>query len=353
MPVWVAAVLWAAATAPWCGRALAADAAGPAATESAAAPAAGADAASAAPEAAGAGKAEEDPVLVRVNGDPILTSEFNARIVLRLPATGSHGELSPERVARYQRELLQEMVFFRLMLQDARKKGIRATDAEIDQEEKALRDRFRDEASYLKAVAARGLDVERIREGLGDYVLVRKVEEQVEGSVPPPTQAQLREYYAANPDKFRIPPQAEVRYLLVEVEASSPQDVWEAAREQVAAIRQRVTDGEPLDVVWQEAATRKGVRAEDLGLIHEGQADLDEVGKAAFALKPGEISEPVFTLFGYALVHVTRRVEGRLMAFDGLKLELFASEWLAARRMEARDAWLKGLMGGAKLEFPE
>jgi parvulin-like peptidyl-prolyl isomerase len=103
----------------------------------------------------------------------------------------------------------------------------------------------------------------------------------------------------------------------------------------------------------QELADQEGVRAVSLGMVHEGQVEIKEFNQAAFELEEGGVSESVWSLYGYGLVYVPKLVAGRQMAFSELNLDLFSGEWLAARRAEAQEQFMKGLLDKAKLEFPE
>jgi parvulin-like peptidyl-prolyl isomerase len=166
-----------------------------------------------------------------------------------------------------------------------------------------------------------------------------------------PTEADLRAYYDENRQQFWIPPRAHVRYLMAMVEPSAAPPEWEAAKARLEPYLERLRAGEPFERIRDAAAAEAGIEAVDLGLLHEGQAEIQEIGQAAFSLAPGQISEPVWTLFGYALVFVTEREDGRQLGFDELNRELFAREWLAARREEARQTWVRELVEAADIQF--
>lgn len=295
----------------------------------------------------------EDRVVVRVNGDPIMASEVERELRLRVPNVSGHGTLSPERMQEHWRRLVTELAVNRLILQAAREAGITVSDREVAEERAALEARFPNEAAYLAAMGQQGLTPESIDKGLREHLLGRKMEEQVVAGVKPPGKKALRAYFDEHPEKFRIPPQAEVSYLMVKVSASAPEEAWQQAKTRAAELSGRIGGGEPFSRVGDDAGKADDVDVVSLGRVHQGQADLKEVDQTAFALKAGQASDPVWTLFGYAVVYVHSRVEERDMAFEELNLELFRSELLETRRKEARQAWISGLMAKAKLEFSE
>jgi parvulin-like peptidyl-prolyl isomerase len=295
----------------------------------------------------------EDKVVVRVNGDPIMASDLRREVATRVPAMSGHGALSPERLAFHRKAALQQLVVQKLVVQEAVHEGFTVTDAEVDAEVARLRARFPDEATYKKAVERQGLDPARIREGVREHLLGSRVEQRVMGQVKDPSEADLRSYFKDHPDKFRIPPQAEVTYILAPVDASAPKEAWDAAKAALEPLKERVRKGEAFAQVAKEAEGQPDLRVVSMGRVHQGQGQIGEIDKAAFALEPGQVSDPVWTLYGYALVSVTSKRAARDMAFDELNLDLFKREWIEARRKEVLEKWLGGLMDKAKLEFTE
>lgn len=299
----------------------------------------------------GEGTGLADQVLVRVNGHAITASELGRVLAARVPALTGHGAISRERMAAHRKAALQELVVRRLELDDARARGVTVTDAEVDAAEQALKARFPDADAYARAVAAQGLDPDAIREGLTEHLMGRKMEERIKAQVGAPTREQLKAYHAEHPEKFRIPPRADITYVLAPVDPTAPPSDWNAAKEKTAALKARVTGGEPFAQVATAAQADPAFKVEALGRIHEGQSDIAEVDKAAFALGENQTSEPVWTLFGYALVHVGARDPARQLAFEDLNLDLFAREWREAREGEAIRAWVADLMAKAELDF--
>jgi len=304
-----------------------------------------------------------DRVLVRVNGHAIRASELDRVLRARVPALTGHGSISPERMAVHRREILQELVVRRLELDEAHREGLTVTEAEVDAAEAALRSRFPDRASYDRAAAAQGLDPAAIRQGLRDHLLGAKVERRVKAQVKEPTREQLMAYHAGHPEKFHIPPRADVTYVLAPVDPSAPPDDWAKAKEAVAALRARVDGGEAFADVAAAARDDPTLKVVDLGRIHQGQSDVAEIDKAVFGSDTGsdtasdagggaaEVSGPVWTLYGYALVHAGEREPGRQLGFDELNLDLFRREWREAREGEVVRAWAQDLMKHAELEF--
>jgi peptidyl-prolyl cis-trans isomerase D len=109
-----------------------------------------------------------------------------------------------------------------------------------------------------------------------------------------PTPAEVRKYYDENPQEFGGLELRTVNQVVLQDEAK--------AKAFVAAVRA----GTP----FAAAAEKEGFAATDIALGQQSQSGLasnidEAVAKAAFALKPGDVSDPVRTELGFHLVEVT------------------------------------------------
>ena len=127
-----------------------------------------------------------------------------------------------------------------------------------------------------------------------------------------PDEAQLRKYYDEHKGDFE---QVKASHILVRFQGSQApvkpgqKDLTEAeALAKVQALRQRIEGGEDFAKVAKQESDDAGSGANggDLGTLTHGQT-VPAFEEAAFALKPGELSQPVKTPFGYHLIKVASR----------------------------------------------
>ena len=160
------------------------------------------------------------------------------------------------------------------------------------------------------------------------------------------TEADLEAHYKANPERYRQPEQVQLRYLvldpavlaesisvdeqaindryaerqaqvqaessrairhiLVAVDAEADATAVEAAREAAMAARERIVAGESFAQVAEAVSDDTGSAANggSLGVLERTDV-VDGFAEAAWALDPGEISEPVRTQFGFHIIEVT------------------------------------------------
>jgi peptidyl-prolyl cis-trans isomerase C len=122
-------------------------------------------------------------------------------------------------------------------------------------------------------------------------------------------EADVRKYYEAHKGEFE---QVKARHILIRVQGSpSPirpgeKDLTDAeALAKAQDLRKRIQAGEDFAELARKESDDAGSGANggDLGFFHHGQM-VPSFEEAAFALKPGELSEPVKSPFGYHVIEV-------------------------------------------------
>ena len=175
---------------------------------------------------------------------------------------------------------------------------------------------------------------ERGREETPEEALVRAVLE-VEVEVRPPTDAECRRVHDAELERFRAPPLFEASHILF-----APDDRGEAA---IEAARRAAIDA--IDRLLREPGAFAALAADrsdcpsaaiggSLGQLSPGDL-APEVESALTALAEGGLStEPVRSRFGWHILRLDRRIEGRPLPFEQVQgriaLHLESRAWMAA-----------------------
>jgi peptidyl-prolyl cis-trans isomerase D len=136
------------------------------------------------------------------------------------------------------------------------------------------------------------------------------------------TDADIRDAYDSAPERFAIPPTVEARHILARVAPDAAPEAAEKAREKIADVLKLAREGKDfagLAKQYSEDSTREQGGA--LGAFRK-EAMIQPFADVAFALKPGEISEPVRTRFGWHLIKVEKVNEGRTRSFEEVAPEI-------------------------------
>ena len=139
----------------------------------------------------------------------------------------------------------------------------------------------------------------------------------------------LQKYYDAHKAEFDHPATATVKVLYIPRVVSAADSA--AVRARIAALRAEIAGGAKFeDVAKRESADSvSAVNGGDLGKVVRGRF-VPEFDKAAFALTPGELSQPVATQFGYHLIRVDSR-KGDTISLHHILLKFQPSDSSAAK----------------------
>lgn len=195
----------------------------------------------------------------------------------------------------------------------------------------AIREMLRQEVARL-GVVAKPLADEDGRMETDEEAAMRALIES-EASTPEPSESELRRFYEVNVAKFRSPAISEAAHILI---VAPPGD--QVARESARARAQTICDHlatrpeDFADLARDMSACTSAALGGDLGQISSGQT-APEFETALARLSPGAHSRnPVETRYGFHVVRLGRRIEGRQMPFDMVREKIAAYLVEAVRR---------------------
>ena len=143
------------------------------------------------------------------------------------------------------------------------------------------------------------------------------------------TEDELRKYYDAHPSEFDRPAHASLSVMYIPRMVSAADSA--AVRTRINALRAEIVGGAKFeDVAKRESVD--SVSAADggsLGRTTRGRL-VPEFEKTAYALKPGELSQPVLTHFGYHLIKLDAR-SGDTLTLRHILLRFEPSDSSAAK----------------------
>jgi peptidyl-prolyl cis-trans isomerase D len=140
-------------------------------------------------------------------------------------------------------------------------------------------------------------------------------------------EAALRQRYEKEKDRFVAPEQRLASHILVRVEEGASAAVQKAAQQKAAQLAaQANTQGTDFAVLARASSDDAGSKATggDLGWVGKGMM-AGPFEDALFAMKPGEISAPVKSDFGWHVIQLRELKGGSLQTFEQAR-EALASE---------------------------
>ena len=149
--------------------------------------------------------------------------------------------------------------------------------------------------------------------------------------------AEIREYYDKHRKELERPGRAVVS--VVEIPRAVTAADSATARQRVLTLRNEIQGGAKFeDVAKRESAdSASGAQGGSLGKYVKGSGFVAPFEQAAFALRPGELSQPVLSPFGYHLIRVDSR-KGDTLELHHILVRIQQSDSSAARTDRRADS---------------
>jgi peptidyl-prolyl cis-trans isomerase SurA len=254
-----------------------------------------------------------DGIAAVVNDDVVLQSEVEEQLMNFLMQ--NHAQPDPAEQDTLRKQILDQLINEKLIVAEAKKQGLTATDAEVSKQVDAAIQQKKEQlggedawAQQLKAEnttesAVRSRYKEQLKKEMIASRLMRK-------TLPPktvsPTEAEA--YFKAHPDKFpKRPPEVRLSVIQIPVSADSASEA--EGRAKALEARKRIVQGREnfakvaADASDDQTSARSGG---DLGFFTRGAME-SSLEQAAFTLKLNEVSQPIRTPYGWHILEVLDR----------------------------------------------
>src|SRR5512134_156660 len=247
-------------------------------------------------------KGKRDKVLATVNGRPITEAMVNDEAKSLPPYVRPILDTPAGRM-----QFLEGLITRDLLMQEALRRGI---------------DRKAEVRERLNA-ARRSILLE---------ALLRDVTEKAPGL----SEDALKKFYDANPETFRVNERVKVSHVLFK------------ERDKAGEMAGKVKNGVPFKEIMNAAPEEGGVAA-DLGFIERGKFD-KAFEDAAFAARPGQVTGPVESAYGYHLILAGEKRPAGLQPFEEVMGQIAADLREQAQR-EAFETLLAQMKQQAKIRM--
>jgi len=148
------------------------------------------------------------------------------------------------------------------------------------------------------------------------------------------TEKEAHNEYERNIDQYTTPAQRRVSHILVELDDNATDAQEKAAQQKVAQIQKALNDGmsfaDAAKKYSQDPTTKN--KGGDLGVVQPGTLPSRDLDIAISGLKPGQVSKPIRSKFGFHLLKLTSYTPAKIKPFSTVRKEIEHS--LKIRRAE-------------------
>ena len=262
--------------------------------------------------------AELPEVVARVNGEDVKRSELE--MAIRSLEGRARSAVPPEQRDAVYRQVLDRLVGFHLLVQEAKARKVVAPPWEVDSQVEQIRKQFPSEDAFAQMLKSRGVTQEQLRADTAQTIAVNvmlKAELEPKVAITPEAS---RKFYDENKARFRQDDSVHASHILIRTPENADAAAKAKAKSQADALLAQVTKGADFASLAKQHSQDPGSAPNggDLGFFSKGQM-VPAFDQAAFSLKPGQTSGVVETPFGYHIIRVSETKAGRDLGYDEVK----------------------------------
>ncbi len=229
---------------------------------------------------------------------------------------------SSEEAQTLRLDILRQLINDEILMQQAAKEKLEATDAEINTKFTNLKKNFTEER-FQQFLKEQGVSVDDVRAELRKSSTIEKLYNKEITSKISVSDAEIRDFFNNNKQKFNLPDTWHVYHILITPKSNQAQvagntksfdtQTVQEAQERVLRVLKRALSGEDFQVVARDSSddSTSAPSGGDLGFLSAQQME-QQIGpafrQAVESLKPGEtFAKPVVTQYGFHIVRITEK----------------------------------------------
>ncbi|WP_201494114.1 peptidyl-prolyl cis-trans isomerase [Rubrivivax sp. A210] len=246
-------------------------------------------------------------------GDTVITgADYQRALSVAMRKKYYHAKPPEAELVKFQREVGDDIVNRVLLLAEARRRGVQPDRVAIDAKVAGYDAQYKGSANW---VANRDKMLANVVPQLERESLLERFEKVIR-NVPEPSEAEARAYYEQHKDLFVEPEQVKLSVILLRVDPSSKQSVWNSAREEAQQIHRKLVAGADFgDLARLHSGDKSAANGGEMDYTHRGMLP-EAVHGVVDKLAVGGLSEPVQMLEGVALIRLDGRRDSKQRSFE-------------------------------------
>lgn len=232
------------------------------------------------------------------------------------------------------KEALDALISQKIIVQEAKKQKVQVSEADIQLEIEKYYEGYGGQEGFEQAITASGYKLTDVKKDVTTTLQLKKLL-ATRISI---NDDETKNYFTKNKDSFAVAKQVKASHILV------------ASEEIAKEVKGKLANGADFAQLAQEYSTDTGTKDKggDLGFFGSG-AMVKEFEDVAFALAPGEISEPVKTEYGYHIIKVVEQKKAQEANYEDNVAKI--KDLLFEEKMQTEyPIWLQELSAQYKIE---
>jgi len=288
-----------------------------------------------------------------VNDEPITTYDVEKEREILEKGLDSNTSLDDAGKSQIRQVALNSLINKKLIEQKIRELDIKVTDEEVRQAiEDVKKSNNITQENLKEALEARGITFDEYKAQIKEQLeRLRLISMEVRSKIQI-SEKEMREYYAANPEKFQVDEAFHARQIFFPISPKAMEEERKRTTASAEKVLAEVKGGADFaELAKKYSKDPSAAEGGDLGFLKKGEL-LPEFDEALVNLKPGEISGLIRTPAGIHILKLEEMRQGKSRSFEAAKPEV--EDLLYKKRSEERfSQWIDDLRKNAAVEIKE
>ncbi|MEX3772624.1 peptidylprolyl isomerase [Pseudomonas sp. MYb118] len=294
--------------------------------------------------------ASNGPAVARVNDEEISALRFERYFAEYLEDQGrALGSIrNPKAYKQLRQKALDALIDRELLWQESQKRGVVISDADVSNQVEQMRTAMGGAEKFARRLEDAGFD----EAGFAEYTRRELAAQQMFAEltkVAEPDEQAVRAFFDEHRSEMSQPETVQARHILVKVAQGADAATEEAARLRLVEMQGKIAQGADFASVArtgsEDASASEGG---ELGYFSRGRM-YPAFEAAAFALKSGELSEPVRTPLGWHLIYLQNHLEA-VDVSEAQGLEMVRAYLARQRQVQVRQQVLAQLRADNRIQ---
>jgi peptidyl-prolyl cis-trans isomerase C len=227
------------------------------------------------------------------------------------------------------RQAMEQMIIETMLAEKEKAKNITVSEEEVaEQINKQIAQQNLTVDDFKSLLKAYGVEYSEYQENMKKRALFEKLmDTEFAGKIKEPNAAEIKAYYDENAQQqFVNPEKIHAKHILIRpADGNDPNKAKLEAKTKAQELLAKIKGGAEFETVAKESSACPSAKnGGDLGAQPKGTF-VPEFEKAAYALKPGEISDVVETQFGYHIIKLVEHSDANTVSLEDAKEKIVAA----------------------------
>ena len=260
-------------------------------------------------------------IVARVNGQDVKKSELE--MAIKSLEDRARSPVPAEQRDAVYRQVLDRIVGFHLLVQEAKARNVIAPPWEVDSQVDQIKKQFPSEDAFTQMLQSRGVTVEQLRADTAQTIAVNAMlKTELEPKITV-SDADSKTFFDQNRARFRQEDSVHASHILIRTPEQADAAAKAKAKAQADDVLAQLKKGADFAGLAKKVSQDPGSAPNggDLGFFSKGRM-VPAFEEAAFGLKPGQTSGVVETPFGFHIIRVSEAKAGRDLEYAEVKAQI-------------------------------